>query len=56
MKTWIISSNGKRAWNWNDPSEVVELTDADEFIRTRTAAGDVIGSDDRHKPGGNVWD
>jgi hypothetical protein len=51
MKKYVITQDGKIAWEWLYPENRVTLTDADEFARTHE-----IISDDRGKQGGNVWD
>jgi hypothetical protein len=51
MKRFVITHDGKTAWEWLYPENRITLTDADEFARTHE-----IISDDRIKQGGNVWD
>ncbi len=51
MEGYIITHDGKEAWEWEHPENRIELLDADIFASTHK-----ILSDDRLKQGGNVWD
>ena len=56
MARWIITNDGKTAWDWDDTSDRRKIEDADKFIKERVEAGDEIGCDDRGMGFVNVWD
>ena len=54
-ETYVIDQTGEYAWQWDNPSNRIELTDPDNWAANMRAAGYRI-IDDRIQLCGNVWD
>lgn len=59
MDTWVITHDGKAAWEWSNPSNRIDFAEAHIYVdawKERMERDGFKIVDDRFLPCGNVWD